>query len=111
MKIVATERQVREMMALATNASQPMGLGIIHYVGGEHFRQDHFDLEPGTRVAILDYVQGRMVKFMMRRDLASPNVWEFGEARVEYESWVKRYPGGYAELANLVGAATAPEEV
>lgn len=61
MKFSATEAQLRDVAALAYNASQPMGMGFLHYVAGDVSGDDlgHIDVSSGLN---FDYVQGRMMK-------------------------------------------------
>lgn len=96
MKIKATDEQVQKMCALATQASQPVGMGFLHYDGGTLFGPSDF-LIPPRRVVYLDYVQGRMVKLTMRE--VEPGIWEASDPiSADYESWIRAYPS-YAELA------------
>jgi len=105
MLIEATDEQVKTMGALAANASEPMGMGFLHYDGGTTFKPEDFKLDP--RGFFPDYVQGRMVKLRMWRK--GPNSWEIpDEARPDYESWCGKYPS-YTDLARAAGVVIGGE--
>lgn len=97
MKFSATEEQLREVAALAYNASQPMGMGFLHYRPGDVKGSDlgHIDVARGLD---FDYVQGRMMKlsiFKVGDHFETPAE----EPRSDYQSWARRYPTYEALLA------------
>ncbi len=94
----ATEDQVKQMMALATNASAPAGLGHLHATN-KVFKPEDFEIVGGF--CILDYVQGRMVKFSAHR--VNGDIWAASEhVRPDYQSWAWKYPS-YGQLARAAG--------
>lgn len=105
MLIKATNEQVRKMMALATEASIPMGMGYLHYNPHQQFEPEIFEMS--TTGAFIDYCGGRMVKFRMRNH--GDGVWDAPDTiSADYESWVCKYPS-YLHLARAVGAEEAHE--
>lgn len=88
MQFKATKKQVQQIAVNAIEASQPMGLGHLHFKDKEDFKPDMVPVnEEGLT---LDYVGGRMVKLWFKRE---GNVWETtGVARSDYQSWVSKYP-------------------
>jgi len=102
MKFKATEDQVKNLMAVAVNASKPMGLGFVSYTD-KVFAVDDFDL-----IGHLDYVEGRMVKLYIFRELGDDN-WSVNKyshfnniPNIGYNSWASIYPT-YEELFNAAG--------
>jgi hypothetical protein len=96
MKFKATDDQIKQVMALATNAARPMGMGFLHHDPAHDFHAADFAAAAG-----LDYVQGRMVKLWINRDRAEPGVWTCPdtEPRSDYQSWRHKYPTWQALLA------------
>lgn len=96
MRFRATDEQVKQLCANVTNASQPVGMGFVHYNASHIFQPKDFDrqVRPGQMVH-LDYVEGRMVKFVLwRAPDDGPDAWKTtpNEPRPEYESWCSTYP-------------------
>lgn len=91
MIITATDEQVRQMMALACNASVPAGVGFIHY-NFKHKASGPVMIEFMTkREAYIDYWNGRMVKFYGQK--VAENQWQFSDkVNIEYQSWANKYP-------------------
>lgn len=84
----ATEEQAKQIAVNAIHASEPVGMGRLHFIPGDHFTTEHIPLELGE--ISLDYVQGRMVKLHMKRE---GEHWEMRkDVDVEYQSWAKKYP-------------------
>lgn len=90
-KFKATAEQLKKLYCLLYNASAPVGMGLLHY-RPEDMTEDQIpiDLEKGF---YMDYVRGRMVKFMCR---ATNNPGEYTTfdtiPRSDYQSWVRTYP-------------------
>ena len=105
--IQATDEQISQMAANAVNVSSPAGLGYLHFNAATKFTAA--DFTPGERELYLDYVEGRMVKFYVRRHGA--NKWQANyEPRTDYQSWAFTYPT-FQALAKSVGAvAEATDE-
>lgn len=98
-KFKATNDEIKNLFAVATNASSPMGLGYLHYTNKVFTSADFDDqyLDRGT-----DYVQGRMVKLRPRK--VSDGIWKVEEPDIEYQSWSKSFPTARSlvEAAGLV---------
>ena len=110
MNVKLTDAQVRTMMALAVNASNPGGpqsLGWFQYAPEKTYTAEDFKDNDITRDAYLDYVDGRMVKLSMRH--MADGTWDCPdhEPRSDYQSWVRVYPTYQA----LVDAAVAVVKV
>lgn len=85
-KFRATKDQVSHLLALASNASAPMGMGFLHYDPGTKFEAKDFPRpEYGT-----DYVQGRMVKCSPLE--VGEGMYELNEPAHDYQSWITTYP-------------------
>jgi len=89
----ATDEQIKTIMANACNASTPMGMGRLHYDASEEFKPDDFNLSEKDD-AFLDYVQGRMVKLLIKR-LKDGNWSMRNEVREDYQSWCRKYPTAF----------------
>lgn len=112
-KIPCTNEQMLQMATNAVMASEPFGMGHIHYDARlasytvkELLRED---LNKGQLA--IDYFQGRMVKFYARKDYDS-DTWVINDPnltpRIEYQSWAKRFQT-YQELAESAGFFELPE--
>lgn len=103
MRFHATEEQVRHLLALATNASVPAGLGFLQATTKEFTAAD---FPVGTES--VDYVQGRMVKLVVYgnleegRRIREPQ-YVAGDMERTYQSWGGKYPTASAliEAAGL----------
>ena len=98
MNIQLTNEQVLEMARLAILASNPVGLGFLHYKGD--LKKEDIKVEVvGDRIDI-DYYDGRMVKFHAFK--TNPSYWGFNDTiSYDYQSWKSRYDS-YLELAKVV---------
>ena len=85
-----TDEQARHMMALAANASQPMGMGFLHYQETEYTAEDMGEKIEGE--LYLDYFHGRMVKFGV--DKVDENTYQVRsmDPQYDYQSWCSTYP-------------------
>lgn len=101
MKFHATNDQLREIAALAFNASIPMGMGFLHYVPGTRRGADFAHINVGGGLN-LDYVEGRMVKLNLYREEDGSLTTPAQDPRVDYQSWAVRYPT-YAALLSAAG--------
>jgi hypothetical protein len=107
MKFKATDEQVKEVVALAINASVPAGMGFLHFDPSKVFRAA--DIKIGhsgdMRVIDVDYAQGRMVKLLIRESATNPGIWQVvrpaGSPTPDYQSWISTYPS----LEKLLEAA------
>jgi hypothetical protein len=101
MKFHATNEQMKAVMAAAVNASIPIGLGTLHYKNRKYSPSD-FSVDEGVKKVCLDYVDGRMVKFLAYRVDWGSDQWESErKAHREYQSWVDTY-ASYADLVESV---------
>ncbi len=97
MRFKATDDQIKQIAANAVNASRPMGMGFLHYQPEHEFKPEDFTMDKGG--LYLDYVQGRMVKLYIHKDL---DEWVInGEPRSDYQSWCHKYPT-YESLVNSI---------
>lgn len=91
----ATDKQIATMCALATNASKPVGMGIIHYNPDTAWTEDDFfKLVRGERQWVnLDYIEGRCVKVSLWRG-EKRNEWKYAahEPNANYQTWIDEYP-------------------
>jgi hypothetical protein len=95
-EFTAEEWQIRKLMAIAVNASKPMGMGYLHYQDRE-YDADAFRNEESTT---LDYVDGRCVKLWINK-LDDNQYRIVGEAPQEdYQTWAATYPTYEALLAS-----------
>lgn len=96
MIIKCTPEEVIEMGKLAVLASQPVGMGFLHYQAGLKKEEIQFaDFELRSDSLSIDYYQGRMVKFNGRK---VANGWEFADVITpDYQSWMRHYPS-YKDL-------------
>lgn len=91
MRFTATEQQIKQMVALAVNASVPMGLGHFGFKA-QKYKAEDFNARPSDGCFVLDYFQGRMVKLrILRIDDNIYDVPDFGPL-IEYQSWCDEYP-------------------
>lgn len=99
MRVHATDEQLKKMAALAVNASEPMGMGILHFQARQ-YKPEEFNVSRGID---LDYHQGRMVKLYIRR-YENTELIDLPETapRIDYQSWASAYPT-YAALAKAAG--------
>lgn len=93
----ATDKQIAEMAALATNASYPPpgSPGWLHYDESVIYEaKDFYRIikEQGSWVN-LDYIQGRCVKFTLWRG-QKRHEWEYAaiEPRERWQTWIDKYP-------------------
>lgn len=105
MRLSLTDDQVREMARRAILASEPVGLGFLHYRPGLKLEEinlkglDRSDdtINPGIFV---DYYEGRMVKFASWKQ--PDGTWKFhDETSHDYQSWKSTYDS-YEVLAKEV---------
>jgi len=90
-KFKATTEQLQALYALLYNASAPMGLGHLHYNPDTMLpEQVTVEVEKGF---YMDYVKGRMVKFMCR-GTQEPGTYTTNSdrPRADYQSWCYEYP-------------------
>lgn len=95
----ATEEQVRNMAALACEASTAVGMGWLHFKGGQKFDPAMFEFDRNG--LSLDYVDGRMVKLHVNK--FEGGIWSMRDPDFEYQSWSGTYPTA-ADLIMAVGA-------
>lgn len=102
-KFRATKDQVKRMGAMAANAASPVGLGMIHSKLGGNFKPEDFDIDERLGMS-LDYVQGRMIKLVVRPVKDEPEIWQSNAfpPRSNYQSWAGKYPD--TKLITEVGA-------
>lgn len=94
----ATEQQILQIAANATNASFPMGMGLMHF-RNTTFKPEDFQILDGK--VRLDYVQGRMVKLSIWKN--TDGTWEIPEGvRIDYQSWLAEYPTIEALVRSVV---------
>lgn len=79
---------------LAIAASQPMGMGFLHYT-----EADDNPSEKAVRAECLgpsslcvDYYNGRMVKLYLDKDKDGNYTVPSRTPNIEYQSWVRQYP-------------------
>ena len=98
MIIKATFEQMQKMAAAAINASQPVGMGFLHYKVDDKIRPEEILI--GSRGISLDYVGGRMVKFYAR--YVDVDTWDVpDEISYDYQSWKSTY-SSYQDLFDKV---------
>ena len=107
MKVKLTDDEVATVMALAVNASIPVGYGWYDATNRLFKPGDFLPLVFDNRnqdLITLDYVEGRIVKMTLRR--CPDGEWEIGDpdqpAQLPYQSWCRLYP----TYEDLVLAAT-----
>jgi hypothetical protein len=107
MKFTATDKQAKQIVANAINASRPAGLGFLQYAPAKEFTADDVTIQSfqnGHRTISADYVGGRMVKLAMRSE--QPGEWEItwpGETpRGDYQSWCRKYPTTAALVRSVI---------
>lgn len=106
MKFTATVDQVKQIAANAVTASFPVGMGHLHFTPGECIAEDIKVRPDGIH---LDYVEGRMVKLSISmRESGTWQVPDF-EPRVDYQSWVAKYPS-YKDLVLSVPGVVITDE-
>lgn len=87
----ANREELQKIAANAINASEPVGMGLIHFKPGD-FRPDQIEINPGVNPVYIDYYQGRMVKLMIRHD-EERNCWRTeNDIRADYQGWKRKYP-------------------
>lgn len=93
----ATDKQIAQMAALATNASvpPPNSPGWLHYEPSVIYEAKDFDkvIKEQRTWVNLDYIQGRCVKFTVWRG-KKRNEWLYAahEPRERWQTWVDTYP-------------------
>jgi hypothetical protein len=88
MHFTATEEQILQAAADATNASVPMGLGWTNATN-RTFQPSDFQIHDNS--LHLDYVEGRMVKLHVQK--LSDTKWKSRfDCDSEYQSWANTYP-------------------
>lgn len=116
MKFKANVKQIKKVMALACEASKPVGMGFAQFQKGQKFTPDMFEVRYSSHgaSASIDYAGGRMVKLALFAEKSWTSDSEVVEWRVTdsnpssaYQSWCYKYPT-YAEL--LSGAGIKVEE-
>ena len=101
MELACTDEQVKQMAAVAINASQPMGMGFLQFNPKEVATS--VDVEIHRNSLHVDYHGGRMVKFHAHRIEAGK--WSFAdELRPDYQSWCHKYHS----YTDLLDAITSP---
>lgn len=108
----ATEAQLKQIAANATNAARPMGMGYMQATN-KVFGPDDFEVHPDLDPVLhCDYVQGRMVKLTVYRALNSERrpiadglyeVINEGEPSGSYQSWCSTYRTWEKLLASVPG--------
>jgi hypothetical protein len=84
----ASEDQIRQIAARATQTALPLGLGIFQYSSEHVFNPEDFTLE--DRGLSLDYVKGRCVKLYIHR--LPDSEWEITDSfSQDYQSWSYMY--------------------
>jgi len=103
MNLHCTDDQMKRMAALAVNASFPAGLGFLHFRQELHVTADDIPLRGD--VIVIDYYEGRMVKFRARK--VGDDTWNVPD-RIsgEYESWITTYDS-YQHLFDAVTKESA----
>lgn len=106
----ATNEQVMQIGANATNASKPVGMGFIQFDASKKFEPDFFSewVEQHMEMS-LDYVGGRMVKIFIK--LIGSETWRIPNPSVnsEYQSWSYKYRN-YEELLASAGITEIEKE-
>lgn len=101
----ATDQQIAQMAALATNASLPVGMGIHHYKPDTTWEaKDFYKIIKEQKTWLnLDYIEGRCVKFTVWRG-TKRNQWKYPahEPRDRFQTWIAVYPT-YPELMKAAG--------
>lgn len=103
----ATDKQILEMAALATNASfpPPGSPGWIHYQQDAKFEGEDFAavLKEQRMLLHLDYVQGRCVKMILWRG-KKRHEWQYrsNEPQNNWQTWIGEYPT-YPDLMRAAG--------
>lgn len=93
----ATDKQIQQMAALATNASYPPpgSPGWLHYDESVIYEAKDFEkIMKEQRTWInLDYIQGRCVKFTLWRG-EKRHEWRYPahEPRQNLQTWIGKYP-------------------
>lgn len=89
-EFMATDDQIKQIAANAVMASEPVGLGRVHYDPYRKYKPTEFKITP--RGLFLDYIGGRMVKLNIHRK-TEKDMWEIDD-RIdpEYQSWCDKYP-------------------
>lgn len=103
MKFTATEAQLREVAALAYNASRPEGLGFLQYVEGDVRSVDlgHIKVINGFHH---DYVQGRKIRLTVRRESDGAYSVPDADPSIGHQTWAWRYPS-YRALLKAAGVS------
>lgn len=101
----ATDEQAKQIAVNAIHASEPVGMGLLHYVPGDHWTTENIPLDDLGTTINLDYVQGRMVKLYMKK--GESGTWAIkdlnGLPNVEYQSWAKKYPTYDDLILSVIG--------
>lgn len=100
----ATDKQVMQMAALATNASMPPpgSPGWEQYDPAITYEADDFKKIIDNHWMNLDYINGRSVKFTVWRG-KKRNEWKYPEHEpTERQTWISTYPS-YPELMKAAG--------
>ena len=103
----ATDKQIAQMAALATNASfpPPNSPGWLHYDETVTYEaKDFYRIVKEQRSWVnLDYIQGRCVKFSVWRG-KKPREWFYAaiEPRDHWQTWIDKYPT-YPDLMLAAG--------
>ena len=103
----ATDKQVAQMAALATNASYPPpnSPGWLHYDESVVFEAKDFMkfMKEQGNLIHLDYIQGRCVKLILWRG-KKRNEWQYrsSEPQHNWQTWIDVYPT-YPDLMKAAG--------
>lgn len=106
MQFTATDEQVKQMACNAINASEAVGMGVLHNRPGFEFKPDNivFINHGGQDCIDVDYAMGRMVKLSIHR--VKDNIWEIrrgSSPRSDYQSWCYKYPSEFDLIASVSG--------
>ena len=95
----ATDEQILQVECNAINSSIPAGMGFLHATS-KVFRSKDISIKYDQ--INMDYVQGRMVKLMIKR--VKDNEWECvgSSPRSDYQSWCHKYPTYEALVSSVV---------
>lgn len=105
--LVGSDEAITQMICNAINASEPRGLGFLHYKPVDVKPADLGDIVKAATAAIsVDYFQGRMVKLTMWRDEGNWTVNSLFPPRPDYQSWCYAYPTWEALAASAGVIAT-----